>query len=86
MNCTPNTLPRKEPIPAGRAVITLTCAGIGPPLVIRVRRALKGFLRAHGLKCESVDLQATGDTPQPTHGDLDGGELVTGNGEVHHVR
>ena len=46
----------RDPIPPGRAVIVLTCAGVGPALTIRIRRLLKTALRAHGLRCESVEL------------------------------
>jgi len=43
-------------IPTGRAVIVLTCAGIGAPLKVRIRRLLKSALSAHGLRVESVEL------------------------------
>ena len=42
-----------------RATITLTCAGVGAPLQVRVRRALKNLLRTHGLRALAVDLAPT---------------------------
>jgi hypothetical protein len=35
--------------------LTLVPAGKGPPLELRVRMALKGFLRRHGLRCVAIE-------------------------------
>jgi len=54
------TSPEKEvtpdAIPPGVASIRVECAGAGPPLVIRVRRAAKWLLRTHGLRAVAIDL------------------------------
>lgn len=54
-----STSPSKpDVIPQGEVMICLECAGIGPPLVIRVRRLLKSALRAYGLRAVKVELPA----------------------------
>ena len=45
-----------NPVPPGNVTIIVECAGSGPPLVVRVRRALKHLLRTHGLRAVRVDL------------------------------
>jgi hypothetical protein len=45
-----------HPVPPGNVTIIVECAGSGPPLVVRVRRALKHLLRTHGLRAVRVDL------------------------------
>lgn len=43
-------------IPQGTTTIRLECAGVGAPLIVRVRRLLKSALRAHGLRAVKVEL------------------------------
>ena len=55
-----------HPVPRGNVTIIVECAGSGPPLVVRVRRALKHLLRTHGLRAVRVDLpkeERNGDAP-----------------------
>ena len=77
---TPNPPPEKAPsaIPPGHVSFEMECVGIGPPLVVRTRKLLKMALRAYGLKCTRCTLPP--DPPEPTHGDLVDGELMTGEG------
>ena len=56
-----------NPVPPGHVTIIVECAGSGPPLVVRVRRALKHLLRTHGLRAVRVDLpkeERSGDAPE----------------------
>ena len=46
--------PAPDPIPPGRWTFTVEAAGIGPPMTVRVRRALKWLLRTHGLRAVDV--------------------------------
>jgi hypothetical protein len=55
----PTTRP-PNPIPRDQITITLESAGIGPPTVVRVRRALKGLLRGYGLRAVRVNLPPDG--------------------------
>jgi hypothetical protein len=64
MDDIPNPSLNKAPsaIPPGRVVIELEAAGIGAPLVCRIKRLLKASLRAYGLRCVKVDWD---DAPPP---------------------
>jgi hypothetical protein len=46
--------------------ITVQAVGAGPPIVVRVRRALKHLLRAHGLKCVACRSTPTAITENQT--------------------
>ena len=55
-------------VPPGNVTIIVQCAGSGPPLVVRVRRALKHLLRTHGLRAVRVDLPKEDRIPSlPAH-------------------
>jgi hypothetical protein len=57
-----------HPVPNGNVTIIVECAGVGPPLVVRVRRALKYLLRTHGLRAVRVDLPKEDRIPSlPAH-------------------
>ena len=53
--------PPADAIPSGRAVIVVEAAGVGAPLIVRVKRAIKFLSRTHGLRCISVDLPKDGE-------------------------
>jgi len=40
-----------DPIPPERWTLTVEAVGIGPPMVVRVRRLLKAAGRCYGLRC-----------------------------------
>ena len=57
---TPTTRPR-DSIPQGKVTIELEAAGIGAPVVCRVRRLLKAALRAYGLRCVRCEFPGVGE-------------------------
>ncbi|MCL2641823.1 MAG: hypothetical protein FWD53_13315 [Phycisphaerales bacterium] len=55
-----------DPIPPERWTLTVEAAGVGPPLVVRVRRLLKAAGRCYGLRCTAATkIAATPPHPLP---------------------
>jgi hypothetical protein len=56
----PTTKPR-DPIPTGKVTIELEAAGVGAPLICRVKRAIKYLGRTHGLRVTRIELPKEGE-------------------------